>query len=483
LSYQIFAVTIPASRTSSFSADATAFMNLWVPASLRLRLIVLIGLVLLLILALGSVLVYWHAVHEVEVEMHAAIAVGEHTIHNAVDDAEEAATPLRHLELLVADFDGDRHLQVSLLGRDGRILYQSTPLVPADPAPDAFYRLLAGRPVAARIELPSPFDQYGTMLLRTEPRNEISEVWGDVTLTLAILVSFCGLNAVLVFWVTGRALRPLDAVAAAFNGIGAGNYGYRVGEQGPRELAQLCRGFNQMAGQLAEIDGRKHRLEHQLAAVQEEERLELARDLHDEIGPLLFAVSVDLSVIQQDEAVRATTLAPRIESIRDSITRIHKDVKAILGRLRPATLVDLGLAQAVENLVIFWQTRYPDISFDLQADTEGFGTQIDDAIYHLIQESLSNALRHGQPARIGIRIKLQGDEVLTEISDDGVGFKSDGHVPGYGLIGMQERVNSLGGVLGVENPRGGSGVVVSARLPVHTGTVAVSVAELQRAVR
>lgn len=468
---------------SSVSADATAFMNLWVPASLRLRLIVLIGLVLVLILALGSVLVYWHAVHEVEVEMHAAIAVGEHTINNAVDDVEEAATPLRHLELLVADFDGDRHLQVSLLGRDDRILYKSTPLAPTDPAPEAFYRLLAGRPVAARIQLPSPFDQYGTMLLRCDPRNEISEVWGDVTLTLAILGSFCALNAVLVFWVTGHALRPLDAVSAAFNGIGAGNYGYRVREQGPRELAQLCRGFNQMTGQLAEIDDRRHRLEHQLAAVQEEERLDLARDLHDEIGPLLFAVSVDLSVIQQDQAVRGTPLAPRIESIRDSITRIHKDVKAILGRLRPATLVDLGLAQAAENLVIFWQTRYPRITFDLRADTEGFGTQIDDAIYHLIQESLSNALRHGQPTRVEIRVTREDDEVLTEISDNGIGFKPNGHVPGYGLIGMQERVKSLGGAFSIKSPSAGTGVVVSVRIPFPVATKAESGARLQEAMR
>jgi two-component system sensor histidine kinase UhpB len=114
--------------------------------------------------------------------------------------------------------------------------------------------------------------------------------------------------------------------------------------------------------------------------VQEEERSEPARDLHDEIGPLLFAVSVDLSVIQQDEAVRSTAVAARIESIRESITRMYKDVKAILARLRPASLVDLGLAQAAESLVNFWQTRYPDIVFVVRSNAEGFGTPIDDAM-------------------------------------------------------------------------------------------------------
>ena len=263
---------------------------------------------------------------------------------------------------------------------DNRILWRSTPLAPSEPAPEWFYRLLAAQPVTARITLPAPFDRFGTILFKTDSRNEISEVWGDAVLTVAILAIFCGLNAVLVYWVTGRALRPLDALSAAFNSIGAGNYGLRVKEDGPRELAQLCSGFNQMAAKLTDIEGRKHRLEHQLAAVQEEERSEPARDLHDEIGPLLFAVSVDLSVIQQDEAVRSTAVAARIESIRESITRMYKDVKAILARLRPASLVDLGLAQAAESLVNFWQTRYPDIVFVVRSNAEGFGTPIDDAM-------------------------------------------------------------------------------------------------------
>jgi two-component system, NarL family, sensor histidine kinase UhpB len=449
------------------------------PVSLRLQLIVSMALMLMLILALGSVLVYWHAEHEVDVELGAAIEVGAHTIHNAVDDVEEAAHPLRHLELLVADFDGDRHLRASLVDGHDRVIYRSTPQPPSDPAPDWFYRLLAARAVSSRIDLPAPFARFGLVLLQADSRNEISEVWGDVTLTLSILGIFCGLNAVLVYWVTGRALRPLDAISAAFNGIGAGDYGLRVREHGPRELAQLCRGFNLMAEQLAGIQSRKHRLEHQLAAVQEEERAELARDLHDEIGPLLFAVSVDLSVLRQDETVCDTPIAARIELVRDSIGLVYKEVKAILGRLRPASMVDLGLAQAAEGLVSFWQTRYPAVTFNLQAPAEGFGTKIDDAIYHIIQESLSNALRHGKPTRIEISVGVEGDHVVTMISDNGAGLKSEGHGPGFGLIGMQERVKGVRGTLSVGNSPIGSGAVVCARLPIHRPTDSSSGAALQ----
>jgi two-component system sensor histidine kinase UhpB len=361
-----------------------------------------------------------------------------------------------------------------LVDGDGRVIYRSTPQPPSQPAPDWFYRLLAVRSVSSSIELPAPFARFGTILLQADSRNEISEVWSDVTLTLSILGIFCGLNAVLVYWVTGRALRPLDAISAAFNGIGAGDYGLRVAEHGPRELAQLCRGFNVMAERLAEAQNRQHRLEHQLAAVQEEERAELARDLHDEIGPLLFAVSVDLSILQQEETVYGTSIAARIDLVRDSIGRVYKEVKAILGRLRPATLVDLGLAQAAEGLIGFWQTRYPAVAFNLQAPADGFGMKIDNTIYHIIQESLSNALRHGKPTRIEISVSVEHDQILTMISDNGVGLEPKGHgMPGFGLIGMQERVKLLGGTLSVGNSSVGNGVVVSARLPVHASTAQV----------
>ncbi|HUI62400.1 MAG TPA: hypothetical protein VLX90_19390, partial [Steroidobacteraceae bacterium] len=103
--------------------------------SLRATLILWIGLVLVASLLFGGVLVYWHAVQKVDVEMRAAITVGEHTIHNAIDDAEEAAAPLRQIRLLVGDLDGDRHLRATLSSASGAILARSNPLQPAEPAP------------------------------------------------------------------------------------------------------------------------------------------------------------------------------------------------------------------------------------------------------------------------------------------------------------------------------------------------------------
>ena len=164
--------------------------------------------------------------------------------------------------------------------------------------------------------------------------------------------------------------------------------------------------------QLADAETRRLKLERQLAAVQEEERTELARDLHDEIGPLLFAVGIDLSVIQHDQMVRDTAVAARIGAVRESVARIYDDIKRILGRLRTASPSELGLAQAVENLLSFWRMRYPAVEFSCEVADDDFGAAIDDAIYHVIMESLSNALRHGNPTSLAIAVTVIDGEVV-----------------------------------------------------------------------
>jgi two-component system, NarL family, sensor histidine kinase UhpB len=443
------------------------------PTSLRTRLIVSITIVLVMILLPGSLLVYWHAVHKVHVELLAAAAVGTNTIYNAVDDAEEAASPRRHLELLVADFNGDRHLRVTLVGAAGQPLYQSTPLKPADPAPEWFYRLLARRTSSIPITLPAPFAQIGYILLQPDAHNEISEVWDDTVVTLLLLALFCGMNAALVYWITGRALRPLETVSEAFARLGAGNYRFRIPELGPRELAQVSRGLNQLARQLEDAESRRLKLERQLTAVQEEERADLARDLHDEIGPLLFAVGIDLSVIQHDPGVEKTTVATRIGAVRESIARIYSDIKRILERLRTGAPSELGLARSIENLLSFWRMRYPSVEFRCDVAEGEFGDQIDDAVYHVIMESLSNALRHGTPTSVTIGVSVQRDHVRATILDDGGGFAESARAgAGFGLASMEQRVSALGGSLGVSASAGGRGVTITAtipRLPVTEG--------------
>jgi len=181
---------------------------------------------------------------------------------------------------------------------------------------------------------------------------------------------------------------------------------------------------------------------------------------------LLFAVSVDLaSIRQQTELPLNPTIVSRLDAIRDAVNQMQRHVKSILGRLRPPTLLDLGPAQAIDNLIVFWRARYPAVAFDVDMPPSSFGPAIDEQIYRIIQESLNNALRHGGAQHIAIAVRLNADGVITvDVCDDGVGFQT-ANGAGFGLLGMQERVQSLGGTLSARNRHDRSGVIVSARLP------------------
>jgi two-component system sensor histidine kinase UhpB len=442
--------------------------------SLRLQLIISIGVALLASLVFGGVLTFWHAARQVQTEMQAAIAVGAHVAQNAIDDSKQPGADRRQrLERLITEFDGDRHLQASLVDRNSRVLLTSKPEPPNNPVPDWFHRLLGGDSQVMQVKLPTEFEEYGGVVFTTDPSNELAEAWSDIGLAFAVLATFCTLVLVLIYLTLARGLRPLQELIAAFVRVGRGDYGPRLAESGPTELARLGQEFNQMVARLSTMKLQNNRLNDQLTNVQEEERADLARELHDEIGPFLFSVGLDISTMHQimnsDPALQLA-LAPRLEAIRDAVFHMQKHLKVILGRLRPTVLLDLGLAQAVDNIVDFWKSRHPDVAFDVEVSRESFGEVIDSGIYRIVRESLSNALRHGHPSRIEISIRMETkDTVAITVIDDGGGMTPSSSSVGFGIIGMQDRAAVLGGVLTVHSSAGDKGVIVSATLPLRAG--------------
>jgi two-component system, NarL family, sensor histidine kinase UhpB len=441
--------------------------------NLQLRLIISIGLALLATLAFGSALTFWHAAHQVKTEMQAAMTVGDHIVKNAIGDSKQR-TRGQQLERLVAEFDGNRHIQASLVDEHGRVLSASTPETPDSQVPAWFKRYVDGIPRQVKMGLPSNNEDRNAIVLAPYADNELAEAWGDIGLSLAVLATFSTLVLGLVYWMLARGLRPLKHLNVAFAQMGKGDYTAHVEERGPTELAHLAREFNQMVSRLCLMKLQNDRLNEQLASVQEEERADIARELHDEIGPFLFAVGLDVAAMHQASKNDATTpLAPRIEAMREAIAHMQKHLKSILVRLRPPVFLDFGLAHAVDDVVGFWKARRPDILFDIEIPEESFGKLPDDCIYRIIRESLSNALRHGEPTRIDITALIEAENTVTvEVIDDGHGIMPPGPFVGFGVAGMRERAASLGGTLIVKNRVDSTGVIVRAEFPVQPEEVA-----------
>jgi two-component system sensor histidine kinase UhpB len=241
-----------------------------------------------------------------------------------------------------------------------------------------------------------------------------------------------------------------------------------VAEHGPTEFSKLALGFNQMALRLGQMEQRNKELNDQLATVQDEERADLARDLHDEVSPFLFSVDVDASTIRKlAVGQNADQLGERAAAIREAVAHMKKHVSSILGRLRPAVPLELGLADAVESLVASWQLRNPDVTFHVDVAEGSCGQKLNTVVHGIVRESISNALKHGKPTYIDVSVDRVGDDqdILVTVRDDGGGLKPSALTSGFGLVAMKERVASLGGTVTVQNRSDARGVEVTARLP------------------
>jgi two-component system sensor histidine kinase UhpB len=435
--------------------------------SLRFRVVLAIVLVLLAGSAIGFALAGWQARLALREELSAALSSGRQGIARAFEDLPRAERPQADLTLLVRSFDGDRHLRVVVLRPDGTVAQVSRPLVGAA-APAWFARLFdpRGEPEAA----PIPGQGLGAVRLEPLAADDIGAIWQEFVVLALVLAASIGATAALAWFTVGHALRPLGDVSAALSRIGSGGYDARVDDRGALELRRLTGGVNEMAARLAAMQTRTHALERQLLTLQDEERADLSRDLHDEMGPHLFAASVDASVARRlIEDGRPGEAVERVAAIQSAVALMQRLVRDILGRLRPTELIELGLPAAVGELVAFWRGRHPEIDFEVvtPADDTVIGAAVRETLYRVVQEGLSNAIRHGRPNRVSIRIAAAGDWIEARISDDGARAAGPPRPEGFGLSGMRERLAAVGGALDV---RRDAGWALIARAPLAVAT-------------
>jgi two-component system sensor histidine kinase UhpB len=221
-----------------------------------------------------------------------------------------------------------------------------------------------------------------------------------------------------------------------------------------------------MADALQKSTSNNRRLTQQIIRLQEIERKTLAQDIHDEIGQYLTAIHVDASAIVGS---RNLSLAKESAQAISVLSMQMMDiVRELLQRLRPRAIDDLGLELALKELVAYWKLRQKRLLVS-QSIPESLG-QIDEdvsiTIYRMVQECLTNISKHAHAKRIVVMVKDESKFVVISVEDDGVGFNTEVARQGYGLLGMKERVQGLGGVMEVVSVAG-RGTKINAKIPKH----------------
>jgi len=199
---------------------------------------------------------------------------------------------------------------------------------------------------------------------------------------------------------------------------------------------------------------------------QELERRRLARELHDETGQALTSILLGLKALEEkldDEHSRAAA-----GELRELVVATLQDVRRLAVELRPSALDDFGLVAALERLTasISEQTGIR-IDFEPALATERLPEEVETALYRIVQESLTNVVKHAQARNVSVLLALKSGAVKAMIEDDGRGFDpAERAAEGFGLVGMRERLGLLGGRLEVESSEG-AGTTIAAEVPLR----------------
>lgn len=198
--------------------------------------------------------------------------------------------------------------------------------------------------------------------------------------------------------------------------------------------------------------------------VQEAERKHLARELHDELGQYLNAIKLDAVAIREAAGAEDSPASLAAARTVKAVDHVHAAVNDIIRRLRPAGLDELGLVAALENCVDHWRQRLPQTRFtlSLSGSLDDLGESMNLTIFRVIQEALTNSFKHAGAGRIDISL-TRGSDVLITVADDGRGTGAISR-SGFGLGGMKERVELMGGMFGIESSPG-RGFAIEARIP------------------
>ena len=405
---------------------------------------------LLLCTVVGIVLII-NARMAVEEEVRSAFELAHATISSRMSVSYGGSTTMSAAIRIAEEIDAQRHVAAEVVDARGNRLTGPTESATAETAPGWFVALMSRPEYEASFAITNYPNILGTIRLIADPSDEIAEVWEDFRVILPA-VALTGIAIILLGIVLTRImLRSFGLVQAAMGEMQAGRLDVRAPGSRLAEVSALAAGVNALARHL-EIQRDENKLLHaRLLTLSEAERARIASDLHDEMGPELFALN---AATGQAKLAARRVAGDGAEQLCDALEAIHRHAEAVQKRartaisdLRPMLVGEAPLAELLEELVAGFKEMAPTVTFCFRADSAIATNEMAElSIYRFVRESILNSLRHGEADHVDVRIWREGTTIVTRIADTGRGPSAGNCSPRLGQIGMQDRASALGAI-------------------------------------
>ena len=428
--------------------------------SLKSKLLIYINSLLLIATLIGLLTILMVTQKNVREEVLSTMTLAEFAIEQGVKKNPDFYLFQREdSDLGFSELSEIRHLKIQFFNNQDILLEEtSNTLDEIKPPPYWFIFLiekLSEEIFFSKINIDQRGEMTGYILIKPEPIYEYAEIWQQIKVGLWIIGAFLILINIVVLILFSHMIKPINKIIEGFEKLEAGNYKSKINKSNILELDIIGKKFNSMINNLRQSNDKIHKLSQNLINVQEQEKSELARDLHDELGQSLTALQAEAASIS-----KSTKKSSRDDAIFNVI-QLSKNMmlstREIIKKLNLGLIEDLGLESALIELFENWKRRFKGVKFEYKIEDKALRkiTKQETAhLYRIFQEALTNIAKHSEPKNIKISIKsldgkgkirilIRNDGIKTEISNK----------DGLGLIGIAERVDQIDGSLEIIKKR------------------------------
>ena len=274
------------------------------------------------------------------------------------------------------------------------------------------------------------------------------------------LITFLAVN--LAF---NKAFKAIAVIVDGLKAIEQGQYQHKLPDFSIQEYDSIAKAINHMTHTLDVAQKENSALTLHSLEIQEEERQRLSQELHDELGQSLTAIKV-MAVTAKSNKAEAERIADAITGICDHLITV---VRSMMRNLHPLILTELGLKATLEDLINQWSNRNPELKLLLNCadDVDGLEPKITIQVFRVVQECITNIVRHAQAEEAIICLEIMPRETTIkqlrlQVTDNGKGYMPEKIKMGFGLLGMRERIKSLGGEFRLETrPQQGMNIIAT----------------------